>query len=187
MSKIKEQIPESRAAIINREIGAILALEFAEQIVLGNIFLPSEVAVDYIHAVDSANCPFVGVMYSKTSSKGEFVSQSQVTSQYIIECKGKNATDARRISEVVRAILMNAEYRTLGLAPTFGISGVSVSDLDMTIFENRRSSQDDTTAYIVFDVRHYETTEKVIGIPLVQNQVKAQRGDQFLFYNTDLT
>ncbi len=187
MSKITAQIGESRAALINNEIAAILAIEFAQQIILGNLFLPTGVAADYINAVDSADIPFVGVMYSKTNSNAEFVSQSQVLSQYIIECKGKTYYNSRRISEVVRAILMNSEYRTLGLPATFGISGTVVTSRDMSIFENRKTSQNDTTAYVVYEVRHYETTEKVTGIPLVQNSVSAQRGDKYLFYNTDLT
>ena len=183
MSKIKNQIGESRADIINNEITAILAIEFAEQIVLGNSFLPAQVATDYIEAPGSADIPFVGVMYMSSKTEADFQNQSDVTSQYFIECKGKNYTDTKKMKEVVRAILMNSEYRTLGLPPTFGIKGVSVRNIEMTIFESRRSSQDNTTGYLVFEVRHYETTEKVEGIPLVQNSTKAQRGDKFLYYS----
>lgn len=187
MSKIKNQIGEARADIINDEITAILATEFAEQINLGNTFLPSGVNTDYIQAPASGEVPFVGVMYMSSRANSDFQNQSDVTSQYFIECKGKDYTEAKKIKEVVRAILMNAEYRTLGLPATFGIKGVSVQNIEMTIFESRKSSQDNTTAYVVFDVRHYETTEKVEGIPLVRDSVKSQRGDKYLYYSTDLT
>lgn len=187
MSKIKLKIEESRASIINAEIAAILTLEFAQQIILLNTFLPTQVDTDYINAIDSANLPFVGVLYSGSKTDSDFQNQSQVTSQYLIECKGKTYTVARRISEVVRAILMNSEYRTLGLAPqAIGVLGTSVNSRDMSIFENRKSSQDDITAYVVFEVRHYETTEKIEGKPLVRDQVRATRGDKSLYYETKL-
>lgn len=187
MSKIKNQIGESRAGVIMSYIATVLALEFAEQKVLGNTFLPDQIASDYIAAPGSGDVPFVGVMYSSTKTNADYQNQSDVKSQYIIECKGLNYTDSRRMSEVVRAILMNAEYRTLGLPNNFGIKGTSVLSRDMTIFDNRRSTQDNTTAYVVFEVSHYETTEKVEGIPLVLDSVTANRGDKFLFYKTDLT
>lgn len=184
---IVNKIEESRAATIMYKIADILAMEFANQIALGNTFLPDTVDVDYIHATDAAKMPFVGVMYSDSEYQNEAQSQSQAISKYVIECKANSYSDARKIAEVVRAILKNSQYNTLELPSNFGIMGTQVNTISMTIFEQRMSTQNNTTAYVVFEVRHHETTEKLEGTPLVMNSTKVTRDDGTLYYVYNLT
>lgn len=165
-------------------IANILAVEFERQRALGNTFLPLQVAADYVHAVDAGSLPFVGVMYSESDYPSEAQSQSDVVSKYLIECKSRSYSDARRTAEVVRAILKNSQYRRLSFPPSFGIKGVKVLSKAMTIFEQRRSSLNDTTAFIIFEVRHYETTERIEGIPLVMNNTQVILNNEILYYTT---
>lgn len=166
-------------------IADILFMEFANQKTLGNAFLPDEVAADYVGAIDAGKMPFVGVMYSDSGYPNEAQSQSEADSKYVIECKADNYSNARKIAEVVRAILKNTQYQRLLFPPNFGIRGTKVTNLNMTIFEQRLSSLDNTTAYVVFEVRHYETTEKVEGIPLVSNATKVTRENGTLYYTAN--
>ena len=167
-------------------IAEILLIEFASQIQLGNIFLPTSVASDYINAIDSADIPFVGVMYSDSDYASDYQAQSQAVSRYIIEIKGKGYPEARKISGVVRAILKDTQYHKLLFDAHFGFSGGKVLSRNMTIFEQRKVSQDDTTAYIVYEARHYETTERLEGVPLISNATKVIKDDQALYYTTNL-
>ena len=182
---ITNLIGESRAGLIMNRIAEILLLEFVNQRGLGNTFLPDKVAADYVGAIDAGRMPFVGVMYSDSDYPNEAQSQSQTDSKYIIECKANSYSNARKIAEVVRAILKNTQYKRLLFPADFGIRGSKVSNLNMTIFEQRRSSQDNTTAYVVFDVRHYETTEQIEGIPLMSNSTKVTRDNGTLFYTAN--
>lgn len=182
---IVNQIGESCAAQIMHRIADILLMEFVSQISLGNAFLPTEVAADYVGAIDAGNLPFVGVMYSDSDYPEEAQSQSQASSKYVIECKADSYPNARKIAEVVRAILKNTQYRTLLLPPDFGIRNTKVTNLNMTIFEQRQTTRDNTTSYVVFQVNHHETTEKVEGIPLVSNATKVIRDDGTLFYTAN--
>jgi len=184
---ISNRIGESCAGLIMHQISYVLASEFASQISLGNDFLPAEVATDYIKAIDAATLPFVGVMYSDSDYPSEAQSQSDAVSKYVIECKAKSYSDARKISEVVRAILKNTRYNKLSLSADFGIKGTKVLSKNMSVFEQRRSSQDNTTAFVIFEVRHYETTERVEGIPLVRNNTKAVVDNEILYYTTNLS
>jgi hypothetical protein len=183
---IINQIGESRAGQIMHRIADILLLEFVNQISLGNTFLPTEISADYAHAVDAGSMPFVGVMYSDSDYPNEAQSQSDAVSKYVIECKANTYAEARKISEVVRAILKNSQYNRLLLPLDFGIKGTKVTQRTMSIFEQRRAAQDSTTSYVVFEARHYETTEKVEGIPLVSNATKVTRDDGSLFYTANL-
>lgn len=182
---ITNQIGESNAGLIMHRVADILLMEFLSQIDLGNNFLPTEVFADYVHAIDAGAMPFVGVMYSDSDYPKEAVSQSEANSKYIIECKANSYSQARKISEVVRAILKNSQYKRLLFPPDFGIKGTTVSNRNMTIFEHRRSTQENTTAYVVFEVRHYETTERLEGIPLVSNATKVTRDDGSLYYTAN--
>lgn len=183
---IVNRIPESAASQIMYKIADILALEFNSQIALGNTFLPTEVAADYCHAIDEGQMPFVGVMYSDTEYQADFPSQSDVISKYIIECKASDYPTARKIAEVVRAILKNSIYKTLDLPSDFGIKNTRVSSINMSIFEQRQSTKNSTTAYIVYEVSHYELMEKVEGVPLVLNSNKVTREDGTLYFVDNL-
>src|SRR6056297_3546929 len=119
MSKIDYKIGEGRFSLVMKRIASILVTEFAEQIELGNDFLPSSVTYDKAEGVSEGDIPFVGVTWMKFDNQSDYREQQLNENSFFIDVKAQSYDTVRKIIAIIRTILKSQQYILLDFG--FGV------------------------------------------------------------------
>lgn len=173
MSVIDTIIPAQSFEIVRDRIGQIIKDELTHQYVLtGNSNLNAKVFVERFIAFGHSELPAVNVLFDQE----EFVSRTAIDvqgmSRYIIEGYMKSKTDAdergdvkamlalQRLLGVIRGIIMNPKYVTLGFAPPFvwdrTIESIKIADPGRT-----PDATNSVMGRIILNVKMPEETELI--------------------------
>lgn len=173
MSVINGIISSQSFEIVRDRIGAILADEFANQALLtGDPALKAKVFVERFIAFGHSELPAINILFDRE----EFVSRTAVDAQglsrYIVQCYTSAKTDdvergdtkamikLQKMLGIVRAIIMDPKYVTLGFANPFiwnrEIESITVADPGRT-----PDATNSVTGRIIVLVKMPETTELI--------------------------
>lgn len=196
MALINTQIPPASFEIVRDRITAVLAEEIANQHAL---FPDPEldgliVYMERIVPMNRGEAPAINVRWAGTPFNSRTMVQSDGMNTYQIDCYAQAKTsdteagDAKAIFKVsklmriVRAILLNPKYKTLGYQSGFVMS-VNISNIKI----DREPIQDAMNymmGSLLFDVKLPETTE-LIDPPLIsgaETSIELQETDKGYFY-----
>lgn len=140
MSKIAYQIGDGKFSEVLVRIASILTTEFAEQVVLGNTFLPSNIHYDTDYAVDEGNIPWVSVNWMKFDNKDDYRGGQDNLNHFYIDVKAAGYTNVRKIINVIRTILKSQQYITLDYDFGF-LSNTNIISAGVNFEEMNRGSQ----------------------------------------------
>jgi hypothetical protein len=169
MAKINYQIGEGNFSVVLTRIAAILLIEFANQITLGNTFLPSEIYKDTDFSADEGNMPYVAVNWMDFDSKEDTRAASGNTCGYFIDVKSKGYDTTRKIIAIIRTILKSEQYIRLDL--DYGIiSETNILSAGVTFEEKLRDSQGIVSGGLKYQGLVYEINDKPVSTPLNESQ-----------------
>ncbi len=162
MPNINYQISEGYFSIIERQIASILALEFANQITLGNTFLPSSVGYGQDAAINESEIPFVSVYFMKTDSDLEASNRNDYPTDYFIDVKALGRENCEKIINVVRHVLKSRYYVNLEINGV--VSRTKVREYGVTFEENLRGSDGTIGGGLTFRVHINEEVKEIDSI-----------------------
>lgn len=173
MSIINAIIPAQSFEIIRDRIGAIIADELSNQQRLsGDLNLKAKVFIERFIAFGHSELPAINILFDRE----EFVSRTAVDAQgigrYIIQCYAFAKTDdidrgdtkamirLQKMLGIIRAIIMNPKYVTLGFLNPFiwnrEIESITISDPGRS-----PDATNSVTGRIIITVKMPETTELI--------------------------
>ncbi len=168
MAKINYQILEGNFSIVNKRIASILLIEFAEQIILGNTFLPSAVYFDTDFAADEGNIPFVSVNWLDFENKDDSKGFSDNTNKYFIDIKAVGYETTKKIIAIVRTILKSMQYDKLDF--DYGIvAEVKVTNAGINFEESLRDSQGTISGGVNYQCTVTESNDAPVSTPLTDS------------------
>lgn len=168
MGKIKYQIGEGNYSIVMKRIAAILLFEFAEQITLGNTYLPTEIYFDTDFAADEGNIPFVAVNWTEFENVSDARGISTNSNKYFIDVKAVGYETTKKIIAVIRTILKSQQYVKLDF--DYGIvSGCNVIVAGVSFEEKLRGSQGVISGGLTFECLVTENNDAPVSTPLTDS------------------
>lgn len=170
-------IPQQNFELIRNKVGLIIAEECANQFILGATQLEHlQVFVDRFVPIQVEECPVVNVSLDSVS----FTAQDAITQtgedKYFVDVytRGKTTTtkrgdeissfDCARILGIIRAILENPRYNTLGFAKP-SIERVTVESIQMAQPNDTKDASNIKMGRLSLLVKRRETVQLVEGDP----------------------
>lgn len=176
MAKINYQIGEGNFSLVMKRIASILLVEFANQITLGNTFLPDEVCYDTSSAASEGDIPFVAVNWMKLDSTIDARNSSQNENVYFIDVKAVGYDNVRKIIAVIRTILKDQQYVILDF-PYGTVSDVNIISAGIDLEERNRGSQDTINGGVQIKCNVLETNPPMEGIEIQETDYELQIND----------
>ncbi len=168
MSKIDYKIGEGRFSLVMKRIASILVAEFAEQIKLGNDFLPSSVTYDKAEGVSEGDIPFVGVTWMKFDNQSDYREQQLNENSFFIDVKAQSYDTVRKIIAIIRTILKSQQYILLDF--DFGVvSETKITSAGVNFEDMNRSSQDIISGGLTFQCQINEPNDNGSGTDLEES------------------
>lgn len=140
MSKITTIIGRQAYELIRNRIGEILIDELATQTTLGNVYTNAIVTVEGLNVVDTTEASIVKISLSDGEFSNEHAGSSDGVYIFNIDCfckskssstvdgNAKAAEKAQALMGIIRYILKDPQYRTLGFTAGF-IGGCTVQGI----------------------------------------------------------
>lgn len=199
MALINSIIPTQNYEYIRDAIGSILYTEIKNQEALtGEEYVETYCAERFVPPDETEftllNVQFAGGDYSNKD-------QTQVDSEYFYyisvhtAAKNTNAEDAdkratlklHKVLGLVRAILMNPQYKTLAVVPKRVIAGTTISTIRIPKNEDSDNAASVITGYVEFRVRTIEDVSLLEPLPLASSvtQVKLYLTDKGYKWGAD--
>lgn len=183
--------------VVRDQVGAILAEEMHNQSVLdgNNPEIDPVIWVERFIPFDRSELPAVNVTLAKGQIDGTTVAQSDGMYTYNIDVYSKAKETAgekadktamlrlQRILGLCRAILMDAQYKTLGFAPPFvmmrQVNSLSIAEPD------QRDAASSVMGRVTLQVKVPEITALLVPQNLAQSntQVKLEETDKGFYYS----
>lgn len=171
MALLNEQIPVQQFEVIRDRIGEILKDEIDNQFALfNNPDLKTDVYVERFVPFSHTDLSVINVRFVSGIYDIVTVKQSDGTYDFFIDVYANGKTTAtedadpkalkklQRLVGVVRAILENPVYTTLGWAPP-SIESTSIKSIDVADPKNNQDTASNVFSRLVFTVRVPETTQ----------------------------
>jgi len=162
MAEINYQIGEGNFSLVLKKIAAILLIEFANQITLGNNFLPSSVGYDNSSSVNEGDIPFVSVNWLKFDNSADHRTYQSNMCQFFIDVKAIGYDNVRKIIAVIRTILKSEQYILLSYTNGM-ISETNIVSAGVTFEEGNRSSQDVISGGLTYQCLVNETNPSPVS------------------------
>ncbi len=196
MALINTLIPPASFEIVRDRITAILAEEILNQ---HTLFPDPQLAgltiyMERIIPFNRGETKSINVRWAGTPYSSRTMVQADGTNTYQIDCYAAaktNDTEAgdsmaiirvSKLMRIVRAILLNPKYKTLGYQPGFVMS-VNISNIKVDR-EPEQDAMNFMMGSLLFDVKLPETTE-LINPPLIagaETSIELQESDKGYFY-----
>jgi len=167
MAKIDYKIEEDNFSIVLKRIADILLVEFCEQVIKGNDFLPEEIYYDTDYTPDEGNIPWVAVNWLNYTNSVENRSSSQNKNRYFIDVKAVSYETVRKIISVIRKILKSEQYILLDF-PYGIVSETSISEAGVSFETHLRDSQGAISAGLNFECNVFESNDIPVSTDLNQ-------------------
>ena len=165
MANINYKIQPSNLSLVADRLTSVLTIEFANQVVLGNDFLPDKIYYDTDYGTDPGNIPYVAVNWLDFNNKISELSNHQNICKYFIDVKGVGYDVVRKIIEVVRTILMSLQYEKLEF--DYGImSDRNIINAGIDYENDLRSSQGVVSGGLMYECLVLETNDQPVPIDL---------------------
>ncbi len=167
MSKIAYKIGEGLFSEVMVRIASILAVEFAEQIVLLNTFLPSSVSYDTENSVNEGDVPFVSVNWLNFENLDDYREHQSNMNSFFINVKAIGYDNVRKIIAVIRTILKSEQYITLDF-PLGYISETNIVSAGVTFEDSNTNSQGIISGGLTYKCIINESNDSPVAVDLAE-------------------
>lgn len=165
MAKINYQIGEGNFSLVMKRIAAILLLEFTQQIVEGNTFLPTIIYFDTDYTPDEGNIPFVSVNWQDFENTSDARAISTNMNKYFIDVKAVGYDVNRKIIAIIRTILKSMQYVKLDFDYAI-VSNTNVIAAGNTFEKELRDSQGVISGGVMYECLVTENNDEPVPQPL---------------------
>jgi hypothetical protein len=181
MAILNQIIPAQNFEVIRDRIPVILVDELSNQATLtGNPDLNADVWSERIIPFDAANMPAVNILLSRGTSNFFTAVEGVYIYTYFVDVYTKaKSTDGERgghlasiklhrLLGVIRAILENPSYRTLGF-PMPSLEHTAVTDIAIADPKNSQDANSVMMGRLTFTVQVRETTQLITPVDIAQS------------------